>query len=115
VQHSIFTDVQSAAQHARDLLVSDPAQAARQVRALLSGKPRDPALLRLLGASLRRQDDLDGAARAEQQAIALSKEQPLHRMAAELLAAGERDRARGALQSQLKKEKDDVLALVGLG
>jgi tetratricopeptide (TPR) repeat protein len=115
VKPSIVADPGAAAKQARQLLASDPDAAARQARQLLKSHPGDPALLRLLGASLRKLGRVKDAAKAEQQAIEASTRSPGHREAARAVAAGDKKRAVTILSTLIARDDHDVVALVMLG
>ena len=115
VTPSIIADPNAALRQARQLLASDPAAASRQARQLLQSHPGDPAVLRLLGAALRKLGKAAEAARAEQEAIDASTRSPAHREAARAVAAGDRKRAAAILEALIARDETDVVALVMLG
>lgn len=115
VKPSIIADPSAALKQARQLLSSDPQSAAGQARQLLSQAPGHPALLRLLGAALRRMGKDKDAEQAEQEAIAASIRGPLHRQAAMAVAAGDNARANAILRKLIADDENDVVALVMLG
>ena len=99
----------------RKLLDTDPSRAASGVRRQLKTAPRDPALLRLSAAAMRRLGRAGEAAKAEADAISASMATPAHVEAAQALAAGDNRRAAALLQSLIAADPDDVVALVKLG
>lgn len=115
VKPSIIADPNAALKQARQLLASDPAAASRQGRQLLESHPGDPAVLRLLGAALRKLGKAAEAARAEQEAIDASTRSPAHREAARAVAGGDRKRAAAILEALINRDETDVVALVMLG
>jgi tetratricopeptide (TPR) repeat protein len=115
VKPSIIADPNAALRQARQLLGSDPAAARRQARQLLQSHPGDPAVLRLLGAALRKLGKGAEAARAEQEAIDASTRSPAHREVARAVAAGDRRRAAAILEALIAHDETDVVALVMLG
>ncbi len=115
VKPSIISDPKAALNQARQLLSSDPKNAAGQARQLLRHAPGDPALLRLLGAALRRMGKDKDAEQAEREAIAGSVNSPMHRQAAMAVAAGDNVRATAILRKLLGDDENDVVALVMLG
>lgn len=112
---SIIADPQAALKHARQLLASDPKAAARHARQLLETNPEDPALLRLIGAALRKIGEEAEAQAIEKQAIDASTRSPAHREAARAVAAGEKQRAATILEGLIARDENDVVALVMLG
>ena len=82
VKPSIIADPNAALKQARQLLASDPAAATRQARQLLEANPGDPAVLRLLGAALRKLGKSEEAEKVEKQAVDASIQGPAHREAA---------------------------------
>jgi tetratricopeptide (TPR) repeat protein len=112
---SIFADPGAALRQARALLASDPAAAVKQARQLLKAEPRNPALLRIIGAGLRKLGKDEEAEKAELEAIAASTQSPGHREAARALAAGDNTRANAIVKRLLAEDDSDVVALVMLG
>ena len=112
---SIIADPSAALRQARQLLASDPAAASRQARKLLDARPGDPAVLRLLGAALRKLGKVKDAEQAEKEAIEASTRDPAHREAARAVAAGDKKRAGMILEALIKRDETDVVALVMLG
>ena len=115
MQPSIISDPRGALKQARALLASDPQRAVQQARALLATAPGDPAVLRLLGAGLRRLGDDEAAEKAELDAIAASTRSPMHREAAMAVRSGNRPRAMTLLGELIARDNHDVVALVMLG
>jgi len=115
VKPSIIADPNAAFKQARQLLVSDPQAAVRQARQLLDANPGDAAILRLLGAGLRKLGQVDEAATVEKQAIDASTRSPAHREAARAVAAGDTKRAVTILEALIARDERDVVALVMLG
>jgi tetratricopeptide (TPR) repeat protein len=115
VKPSIIADPNAAFRHARQLLASDPAAAARQARKLLDAQPGEPAILRLLGAALRKQRQDKEAERFEKEAIEASTRSPAHREAARAIAAGDTKRGGMILEALVARDETDVVALVMLG
>ena len=101
--------------HARQMVNSDPKAAANQARRLLESYPGDPAVLRVLGAALRKQGKPKDAAKAEQEAIQASIRSPAHREAARAVASGDKMRGVQILESIIARDETDVVALVMLG
>ena len=112
---SIFAAPDAALTQARQLLAADPAAAVKQVRQLLAAEPGKPALLRILGAGLRRMGKDKDAEKAELEAIAASTRSPGHREAARALAAGDNARANAIIKALIAADDSDVVALVMLG
>jgi len=115
VKPSIIADPNAALRQARQLLASDPAAASRQARRLLEAQPGDPAILRLLGAALRKLGQDKDAEQAEKEAIEASTRSPAHREAARAIAAGDKKRAGTILEALVARDETDVVALVMLG
>jgi tetratricopeptide (TPR) repeat protein len=112
---SIIADPNAALKQARQLLASDPEAATRQARKLLESQPDEPAVLRLLGAGLRKQGKVEEAEQAEKAAVEASTRSPAHREAARAIGAGDRRRAAAILEALLARDDNDVVALVMLG
>jgi tetratricopeptide (TPR) repeat protein len=115
VKPSIIADPNVALMQARQLLASDPAAARRQARQLLETHPGDPAVLRLLGAALRKLGKSKDAEQAEKQAIEATTRSPAHREAARAIATGDKKRAGMILEALVARDETDVVALVMLG
>jgi len=115
VKPSIIADPNVALKQARQLLASDPAAARRQARQLLETHPGDPAVLRLLGAALRKLGKSKDAEQAEKQAIEATTRSPAHREAARAIATGDKKRAGMILEALVARDETDVVALVMLG
>ena len=115
VKPSIIADPNAALRQARQLLASDPTAAKRQARQLLDTYPGDPAVLRLLGAALRKLGKPKDAEKAEKEAIEASTRSPAHREAARAIAAGDKKRAGMILEALVGRDETDVVALVMLG
>lgn len=115
VKPSIIADPNAALKQARNLLASDPAAATRQARQLLESAPADPAVLRLIGAGLRKLGEVAEAEKYERQAIEASTRSPAHREAARAVASGDKRRAAAILEALLQRDGSDVVALVMLG
>ena len=115
VQSTIIANAKAALAQARQLLASDPAAAEAQARNLLASDPGNAAVLRLLGASLRRQGKAKDAADAEHRALEAATLNPVHRAAAQALQAGDAQRSVALLRSLLQEDDSDVLALTLLG
>lgn len=114
-QPKIIANAKAALAQARQLLASDPAAAEAQARNLLESDPDNAAVLRLLGASLRRQGKTNDAADAEHGALESSTRNPGHRAAAQALQSGDAQRAHAILRSLVQEDDSDVLALTLLG
>ena len=112
---SIIADPAAALRQARGLIGSDPKAAARQARQLLDAFPGEPAVLRLLGAALRRQGDVAQAEQYEKQAVDASIRSPAHREAARAVASGDKQKAVAILEALIGRDDSDVVALVMLG
>lgn len=112
---SIVADPNAALKQARQVLASDPAAAASQARQLLQSHPANPAVLRLLGAALRKLGKAKDAAKVEKEAIDASARNPAHREAARLIASGDKQRAMTILGGLLDRDENDVVALVMFG
>ena len=115
VKPSIVADPNAALRQARQVLASDPAAAASQARQLLKSHPADPAVLRLLGAALRKLGKTRDAEKAEKEAIDASARSPAHREAARLVASGDKKRAMAILGGLRDRDENDVVAWVLFG
>jgi tetratricopeptide (TPR) repeat protein len=115
VKPSIVADPNAALKQARQLLASDPSTAASQARQLLKSHPANPAVLRLLGAALRKLGKPKDAAKVEKEAIDATARSPAHREAARLVASGDIKRAMALLGGLLDRDENDVVALVMFG
>ena len=115
LQRTIIANAKAALAQARQLLASDPAATEAQARNVLASDPDNAAVLRLLGASLRRQGKTNDAADAEHRALEASTRNPGHRAAAQALQSGDAARAQALLHGLIREDDTDVLALTMLG
>ena len=115
VKASIIMDPLAVLKHARQLVNSDPEAAAKQARRLLESHPGDPAVLRVVGAALRKLGKTAEAAKFENEAVQASIRSPAHREAARAVATGDKMRAVAILEAIISRDETDVVALVMLG
>jgi len=115
VKASIIMDPLAVLKHARQLVNSDPEAAAKQARRLLESHPGDPAVLRVVGAALRKLGKTTEAAKFENEAVQASIRSPAHREAARAVATGDKMRAVAILEAIISRDETDVVALVMLG
>jgi tetratricopeptide (TPR) repeat protein len=105
------TGLEAMLAQARNLLSSDPAQAAERARQVLASTPNSADAYRLLGAALRRLGDNAAANDAELAAIYESGNDPELVAAGDALIAGDHVKSEQILRNVLHRRPDDVAAI----